>query len=337
MAKISVIMPVYNGEKFLREAVDSIIGQTFIDWELIVINEFGSNAAATEILEAYGSDDLRIRVIQNQTMLGLAESLNTGIRAAGGEYIARMDADDWSHPSRFQKQISFLKENPEIGICGTWQRHRGRRGVWVHRPPANSWELAASLLFSCEICHSTVMMRRKILEQNGLFYKRAYAAEDFELWGRAMAVTALANLPEVLGEYRYGNSLTARKQDELEREHGLLCALAMERTLHLHLLETDFPLLNTWKNPFRLETGQKRKKALERYAEILRLVWEANKRTAAFEPASLLRVLRRRWVWARWDIAASGNGTLGIEGVFRPAAVPHIQWLGQRVKRRLSG
>ena len=337
MAKISVVMPVYNGEEFLRESIDSIIGQTFIDWELIIVNEFGSNTAATELLEEYGSNDVRIRVIQNQTRLGIAESLNIGIRAAEGEYIARMDADDRSYSSRFQKQIDFLEKNPEIGICGTWQRHHGRWGTWIHRPPANRRELAASLLFSCEMCHSTVMMRREVLVSNGLFYNGAYAAEDFELWGRALAVTELANLPEVLGEYRYGNTLTARKQDALGKEHGALCAVAIERMLGLRLRETDFPLLNTWRNPFRFERSQKRKrKDLERYAGILRLVWDANKSCAAFEPESLLRVLRRRWTWARWDIEVSGEGTPDIDGVFRPVPVPRLQWLGQRMTRRLS-
>jgi len=330
-------MPVYNGERFLREAIDSIIGQTFTDWEFIIVNEFGSNSAATEILKKYETRDSRIRVIQNQTRLGLAESLNAGIRAASGEYIARMDGDDISLPERFQRQLSFLEVDPRVGICGTWQRHLGKRGSLVHKPPANQQELAASLLFSCEMCHSTVMMRREVLEQNGLFYNGAYAAEDYELWGRAVSVTVLANLPEVLGEYRCGNTLTSEKKDALEREHGTLCAAVMERMLALRLLETDFPLLNTWRNPFRFAKSPKRKQMdLERYAEILRLVWEANESHGAFEPGALLRVLRRRWTWARWDIETKGDNTSSIEEVFRPAAAPHIQWLGQRIRKRLS-
>ena len=337
MAKVSVVMPVFNGEKFLPAAIDSIINQTFTDWEFIIVNEFGSNAAAAEILAEYELKDKRIRVIQNQTHLGIAESLNAGIRASSGEYIARMDGDDLSHCTRFQKQISFLEDYPEVGICGTWQWHQGRRGGWVHKPPADQQELAASLLFSCEMCHSTVMMRHKTLVRNGLFYDKAYAAEDFELWGRALAVTTLANLPEVLGEYRYGNTLTAQKQAALEREHGALCAAAMERTLNLRLAETDFPLLNAWKNPFRFERNQKRKKMnYERYAKILRLVWEANNHCGVFDSGALLRVLRRRWVWARWDIEITEQDVTDIADVFRPAVAPHSQWVRQRMKRRFQ-
>ncbi len=337
MPKVSVIMPVLNGEKYLREALDSIIAQTFKDWEFVIINEFGSNAATTEILREYESKDLRLRVIQNQTSLGIAESLNVGIRASTGEYIARMDADDLSHPNRFQKQIDFFKENSEVGICGTWQRHRGRQGVWVHQTPIDRRELAASLLFSCEICHSTVMMRREVLEQNELFYNGDYAAEDFELWGRAVAVTELANLPEVLGEYRYGNTLTTAKRETLEKEHGAICAATIKRMLNLCLPEKDFPLLNTWRNPFRLKADYSPQKTdLDRYAQVLRLIWEANESCHTFEPKVLLWVLRRRWVWARWDIELPKSNVRTIEDVFLPVAAPYIQWLKQRIKRRLS-
>ncbi len=336
MPKVSVVMPVLNGENFLREALDSIIAQTIDDWEFIIISEFGSNSVATEILQEYEAKDSRIQVIFNQTSLGIGRSLNTGVRAASGEYIARMDADDLSYPTRFQKQVAFLDENPEIGICGTWQKHCGRRGTWIHRPPAKEQELAASLLFSCEMCHSTVMMRREVLEKSKLFYNEAYAAEDFELWGRAIAVTALANLPEVLGEYRYGNTLTTEKREALEKEHGTLCAAAIERMLALRLPKTDIPLLNTWRNPFRMEASRSKRNAdLMRYAQILRLIWEANVKCKTFEPQALLRVLRRRWVWAKWDIEAQSSDTQTIQDVFQPVAAPYIHWVSQRVKRRL--
>lgn len=337
MPKVSVVMPVFNGEAFLREALDSIIVQTFTDWEFIIINEFGSNAATTGILQEYELKDSRIQIIQNQAYLGIARSLNTGIRFARGEYIARMDADDLAYPDRFKKQIDFLEKNPEVGICGTWQKHRGRRGAWIHQPPAGQQELAASLLFSCEVCHSTVMMRRETLIQHGLFYNESYAAEDFELWGRAIAVTALANLPEVLGEYRYGNTLTTGKREALEKEHGALCTAAIERMLALRLPKTDIPLLNTWRNPFRFEASRsKRDAGLVRYAQILRLIWEANESCHAFDSEVLLRVLRRRWVWARWDIEARKSNLQAIEDVFQPVTAPHVKWLKQRMKRRLS-
>lgn len=336
MPKVSVVMPVFNGEEFLREALDSIIAQTFTDWEFIIINEFGSSAAATEILQEYETKDSRIQVISNRSSLGIAKSLNTGIRAASGEYIARMDADDLAYPVRFQKQVAFLNENPEVGICGTWQKHCGRRGTWIHRPPAGEQELAASLLFSCEMCHSTVMMRREILERNRLFYSETYAAEDFELWGRAIAVAVLANLPEVLGEYRYGDTLTTGKREALEKEHGALCVAAIERMLALRLPETDIPLLNAWRNPFRMEASRSKRNAdLMRYAQILELIWEANAECKTFEPQALLRVLRRRWVWAKWDIETQGNNTLTIQDVFQPVAAPCAHWVGQRVKKRL--
>ena len=100
MPKVSIVMPVFNGEAYIKEAIDSIIAQTFIDWEFIIVNEFGSNEAVTNIIHEYEKLDSRIRVIQNETRLRIAESLNVGLRAAKGEYIARMDADDIAGANR---------------------------------------------------------------------------------------------------------------------------------------------------------------------------------------------------------------------------------------------
>ncbi len=319
MPRISVVLPIKNGAERLRTALDSIQSQTYSDWELLAINEFGSVDNSAEIIREYGDKDKRIRLIQNSERLGLAESLNFGIREAAGEYIARMDADDISMPERFQKQVDFLDLNPDVGICGTWQIHEGKHRKWVHRPPAEPTLLAAAMLFSCELCHSTVMMRKSILLENELFYDGSFFAEDFELWTRALCVTRLANIPEILGLYHYGENITSNKMAALETEHGKLCAVAMKRTLGLEIPEDKCFLLNSWRNIFKNEKSRrKRREMLDCYSDILRQVWEANLRTSFFNNKSLLKVLRNRWVWARWNLRSENDDAIGdIQDVFK--------------------
>ena len=108
MPKVSIVMPVYNGEAYINEAIDSIIAQTFTDWEFIIVNEYGSNEAVTSILHDYEKRDSRIHIIQNETRLRIAESLNVGLRAATGEYIARMDADDIAVMDSMEKKGAEL-------------------------------------------------------------------------------------------------------------------------------------------------------------------------------------------------------------------------------------
>ena len=122
MPGVSIIMPVYNGIHFIEEAVRSIQNQTFTDWEFIIVNEFGSNDGSQDYIEYAAFYDPRIHLIQNETQLGLAASLNVGLAAAKGKYIARVDVDDPSYPERLEKQVAFLDANPEITLCGCIQR-----------------------------------------------------------------------------------------------------------------------------------------------------------------------------------------------------------------------
>jgi glycosyltransferase involved in cell wall biosynthesis len=126
MPRISVVMSVYNGEKYLRQAIESILQQTYTDFEFIIIDD-GSTDSSREIIQSY--DDKRIRLVINEQNIGLTKSLNKGIRLAKGEFIARMDADDISLPQRFEKQVAYLDSHPEVGVLGTYANiidHRGK-------------------------------------------------------------------------------------------------------------------------------------------------------------------------------------------------------------------
>ncbi len=199
MPKISVVMPVYNGEKFLREAIDSILNQTFSDFEFIIIND-ASTDSTEDIIKSY--DDKRIVYLKNSSNLGVACSLNNGLDIARGEYIARMDADDISLPERFAKQVAFMDKHKDIGVCGTWIEFFGeRKGIFKNTVGKKQTKI--DMLFSSCIAHPSVIIRKAILEKYDFFYNKNYEqVEDYELWCRISRHYDIDNIPEALLKYR---------------------------------------------------------------------------------------------------------------------------------------
>ncbi len=306
MPKVSVIMPVYNGAKHIREAIESVLAQTFQDWDLWVINEFGSNDGSAEIVNEYAQTDVRFHLIQNQMRLGLAESLNTGFRLAQGIYFARLDADDIACPERFAKQVALLEACPEVGICGTWQHHFGPHEDWIHCPPVSADKCRARLLFNCDLCHSTLMLRRETVLKHQLFYDNSFGAEDYELWCRAVWVTDIVNIPEVLGEYRVGDgNITTDKVAMLDIESGQLVARNLEQSLDIHLTEDEAELFRGWKNPFDKFSSTEREAKLAKLERILRQIYKRNTSRHILDNKCLLEVLATKWHWAKnnapWD------------------------------------
>jgi glycosyltransferase involved in cell wall biosynthesis len=199
---ISVVMAVYNSAAVVAEAVESVLNQTCRNFEFIIIDD-GSTDPSGEILRKYAQRDSRIRFYAQENC-GLIASLNRACRLAQGRYIARMDADDISLPRRFEKQFAFLEEHPEIGVLGTWIQD-----IDVNGAPIIEWPVPADpvvvrwfLFFGNCIAHPSVMMRRDLLERLGYYRQDAIHVEDYDLWIRAVEVTRLANLPEILVQYR---------------------------------------------------------------------------------------------------------------------------------------
>jgi len=155
--KISVVMAVYNGEKYLREAIDSILNQTFNDFEFIIIND-GSTDDSAEIIKSY--NDPRIILIQQENK-GLAAALNEGIKIAKGKFIARMDADDISLKTRLEKQIQFMEAHPEYVAIGSWSNHISADGDYLYtcKMPLESSALKDELPDKCPFIHTSVLMR----------------------------------------------------------------------------------------------------------------------------------------------------------------------------------
>lgn len=199
---VSVVLPVYNGSEYLSEAITSILGQTYPNFELIIIDD-GSTDDSAAIISSFR--DGRIRFLQQENR-GIVATLNRGIELAGGRYIARQDADDMSLPERFSRQVSFLESHPEYGMVGTWAEiWQGRApGQHSHRWAPDDLALKFDLLFDNPFVHSSMMVRKSALHEVGLYSMRGRAQypEDYELWSRIARRFKVANIPEVLHIYR---------------------------------------------------------------------------------------------------------------------------------------
>ena len=218
---ISVVLPVYNGEKYITESVDSILRQSFRNFEFIIIND-GSTDNTHQILSEYESKDSRIRLISRPNK-GLEASINQGIELAHGEWIARMDADDISLPHRFERQLQRL-EQTGADICGSWIQFFGLKNQDILKYCINDEAIKFQMLFAAPFAHPTVMMRASLLKQLGCYKAEGMNnCEDYDLWERAArAGWIMANVPEVLLMYRqHGSQISAvatKKQRELTIE-----------------------------------------------------------------------------------------------------------------------
>ncbi len=214
---VSVVMPVYNGERFLDEAIDSILTQTFDAFEFIIIDD-GSTDRTPEILTHYQQKDARIRVHRQATNLGLVAALNQGCGMAQGRYIARMDADDISLPMRFAKQVAYLDAHPEVGILGTGAQIIDEHGKLSKIIKVTAIGVGWRTLFGSALVHPSVMMRRAVLNRIGGYDPEINLAQDYDLWTRASRVTRLANLCNVLLQYRvWDSSISGQRAQHQEQ------------------------------------------------------------------------------------------------------------------------
>ena len=245
--KVTVLMPVYNGEKYLREAIDSILNQTFTDFEFLIIND-GSTDSSVEIINSY--DDSRIRLIHNEKNLKLVASLNKGMDLARGKYIARMDCDDISLPDRIEKQVIFMDENPDIVVTGTWVENIDINGDFINivKPPVGG-DMESLYWRPSPLIHPSVMMQKNIIEK----YKYDLAfmhAEDYELWLRISKKYKIDNIPEVLLKYRIHNCNISKiyRKEQLTSSYNAFqkyCNDKISYNMFLAFIFVDFKI-----NPF---------------------------------------------------------------------------------------
>jgi len=194
--EVTVLMSVYNGEKYLKESIESILSQTFENFEFIIIDD-GSLDDSNNLIKRY--KDPRIRLIENRKNIGLTKSLNIGIKEAKGKYIARQDADDQSLPRRLEIQLTFMKNNPEIGISGTWVKYLINGKHLIRKTDLNHNKIKSWLLFEPIINHPTFIIRRLYINNNHDFYDENFIfSQDYELLCKRSQDFKLANIGKVL-------------------------------------------------------------------------------------------------------------------------------------------
>ncbi len=218
---VTVLMPLYNSAPWVGEAIQSILSQTFSDFELLVIND-GSTDRSAEVVRAIS--DPRIRLVENESNIGLIATLNRGTELARGDLIARLDSDDVAELRRLEWQTAFLAAHPEVAVLGGDTRFFG--GVSGRgRYPAHPDEVRATLLFDTAFAHPTVMMRRSLFVDHGVRYPAELVhAEDYGLWCRLTELGfRMANLPHVLVRYRcHGQQVGAKYSADQFKNANLL-------------------------------------------------------------------------------------------------------------------
>ena len=209
---VSILMPVFKTAPYLREAMDSMLCQTFQDYELIVLDDCSPDNAE-EILDTY--DDPRIVRYKGEKNVGLSNVLNVGIGMARGKYIARMDSDDISLPQRLQVQVEYLETHPDIDLVSVGMRLFGaKEATWIRE--LNPEKVKIEAMFHSPVLHASSVWRKDAFEKQGLrFCQEMVPAEDYDLWVRAMLRgLKLVNLPEVLYEYRIHDAQATLQTDK---------------------------------------------------------------------------------------------------------------------------
>jgi glycosyltransferase involved in cell wall biosynthesis len=217
--KVSVVMPNYNAGEFLFESIESILSQTFSDFEFIIIDD-GSTDNSWEIIQEFATKDSRIVPLRNEKNLRICETLNRGIKIARGEYIARMDSDDIAMPEWISRVLEFLekKENKDVGVCGTNFFIVNKDGEKIGKKtfPKTDAQCKNAFWFRNPFGHNTVLIRKKCFDEFGYYNGDFIYAEDLELWMRFGQKYKLRNIQEMLVKYRvFGENSTLKNQKKM--------------------------------------------------------------------------------------------------------------------------
>lgn len=228
--RVSVLLPVYNAEKTLRQAIDSVLRQDLADFELVLLDD-GSSDGSHDIIREYAAADARVKSHLHTENAGLIKRLNQGLELCQSHLVARMDSDDECLPNRLRTQAEFMEQHPDVVVCGSWAFHMGatRERDRLVRLPYTKKQIQQTLERENCLYHPTVMLRRHAVLHLGGYSFQFPHAEDYELWLRASRRHAVVNIPEPLLRYRLSHGgVTFSKRWDLLRS----VLLAQERHLH---------------------------------------------------------------------------------------------------------
>jgi Glycosyl transferase family 2 len=293
MPTVSVIMPVYNAERFVAQAVASVLAQTFQDFELLIIDDGSTDHSLAQVTQ-FGS--VKVRCLRTPTHAGASQARNLGLAQAQGQFIAFLDADDVAKPDRLQKQIDFLAQHPNVGLLGTWADVIDEVGQLAPRQwtfsPEPSAHLPVNLLFHNRFILSSVMLRAELVQAEQ-FDPQFQLAEDYDLWVRLARRTACAILPERLVGYRAvqglshqrAGEMTANTRQIVRRQLAELGLTVTEEALGQHIRL----------GKLELETGLA---ALQASAQWLAQLMAANQQKARYAPRAFHSALGHLWFHA---------------------------------------
>lgn len=211
--RVSVLTPIYNTNPIhLREMIESILNQTFKDFEFLILNDSPDNKEIEKIVLEYAKHDKRIKYSKNKKNMGITPSRNKLIKMARGEYLAVFDHDDISVPERLEKEVKYLDENPYVGVVSGWIKYFDKTD-FLQKYPEKDIDIKIYMSENSFIAHPAAMIRKSVLIDNNIEYEEYYSpAEDYRLWARLMDITHFYNIPEVLLKYRFHGNNTSQKQ-----------------------------------------------------------------------------------------------------------------------------
>ena len=210
--RVSVLTPIYNtNPTHLREMIESILNQTFTDFEFLILNDSPDNTEIEKIVQDYAKKDKRIKYSKNDKNMGITPSRNKLLKMARGEYFAIFDHDDISVPDRLAREVEYLDTHPHVGVVSGWLQYFGTDNSIV-KNPENDFDIKVLTIQNCYIAHTAAMIRKSVLVDNNIEYEETYTpAEDYRLWARLMDVTHFYNIQDVLVKYRwFGNNTSER-------------------------------------------------------------------------------------------------------------------------------
>lgn len=205
---ISVLMSIYKEPlEWVEESINSILNQTFSDFEFIIVNDYPTSVDLSKFLYDYSQKDKRIKIISNPENIGLTKSLNIGLKLCKGKYIARMDADDISLPERFAKQVKFMESHPDVIVCGTNIKLIGKfKPFYIKSVFQEDKDIRGQMLYNSGFVHPTVFIRKSILDKSGIIYDETFQnAQDYKMWYDLRRYGKFANIKDCLLKYRISN------------------------------------------------------------------------------------------------------------------------------------
>lgn len=292
LPKLSIVMPVYNRENYIESAIDSILNQTFTDFEFIIIND-GSQDNTVKLIEAY--DDSRIKLFHNDRNRGIVYSRNHGLQKATGQYVGMFDSDDVALPNKFEKQIGFLEQNPDVAMVGAWVKWidgDGRLSGKSWTLPAPPHMIPAMMVFRNYFIQSTIVVRRDAIPEGG--YSEGFdIVEDSKMWFDISLKHKVANIQEYLLHYRmHDDNISDMSDKHVNNSKKLISYIlskidihANEKELNLHLElknNESFASLNDFYD-------------MEKW---LMKIYQHNKKAKVYDEQVFRKVVFNRWLKA---------------------------------------